>query len=621
MFARVTSCLWPRLLLGGVILGLATSCGDPQQQSKQVLQARDFKFTVDDFMRAAREGQVSSLRHFLEAGMEVDVRDGEGATALFRAAQAGRPEAVAFLLQQNASTEVTGPGGDSPLIAAARSGSPATVKILLDAKADPAFRSEKNWTALTAAAYRGDNETVRLLAPVSSGSLDEALQIAALEGKTEVIDTLLAAGADVFSRSKDNKTALMYAAANGHAEAVRLLLLNGAPRLAMDSEEKVAADYAAEGGHQQVLDILADPSITGVARTKDPAALEEAEKLVAAATAGVTDTVDAPFEADHVDAAAEGAAVAEAAGSSVVAGGQEDAVAAAPLEAEPALAASAAATKAATKAAGTGTAKGASGSAEPPEEMVAVARVTARLDTPGAAAGETARSEPAETFERALSPEEVTEAAARVTRPRTTPSGVVLEEPAPVVKSAPRRLQGARLAGREFADGSTEAVRAHVRMKEFRESQLPIVLEDVPPQGSSARIRVLTETGVPPQVVPAGGEIRGTGLELVKAERRLVPSKTAEGRLLDVSRAVVRDRATGRNHLVVKNVAAHSAEATALIIAGENGETFEVREGDEFSVGDTNPVPYRVIDVRPTQVIVENMDTGETATLARAYGR
>ncbi len=561
------------------MLCLIPSCGDPQQQSKQVLQARDFKFTVDDYMRAAKEGQVSSLRHFLEAGMAADARDGQGTTALFHAAQAGRPEAVAFLLQQHASPAVTGPGGDSPLVAAARAGSSATVKILLDAQADPAFRSEKNWTALTAAAFRGDTETVKLLAPVSQESLDEGLQIASLQGKTEVMDTLLAQGADVFSRSKDNKTPLMYAAANGHAEATRVLLHNGANRLALDSEERVAADYAAEGNHQEVIEVLADPSITGVARTKEPAALAAAEKVAAASTPGAA-SGRVPFSAEDEIAATAAPMAAEETGPA---------------------AADLAAPSASQRIAGEGSRPtDVTDATAAPTERLTVARLTASVNTPG-----TSPAEP--------TGEPGADLRATVSRP------VLDEAPAPYEEAPPPRLQGARLGG-DLADGRTETVREHVRMKEFRESQLPIVLEDVPSRGQGARIRVLNESRTASRVIPAGGEIGETGLELVKAERRFVPSKTAEGHLLDVSQAVVRDRATGQRHLVVKNVAAHSSEATALISAGD-GDTYEVREGDEFSVGETDPVPYRVIDVRPTQVIVENLDTRETATLARAYAR
>ena len=111
------------------------SCGDKQQEAKQELSAKSFTFTVEEFIRAAKEGNVTALKHFLEAGMLVDVKDGEGSTALFRAAQGGRSEAVQFLLGQGARTDLTGVGFDTPLVAAARSGSAESVQAMLAAKA------------------------------------------------------------------------------------------------------------------------------------------------------------------------------------------------------------------------------------------------------------------------------------------------------------------------------------------------------------------------------------------------------------------------------------------------------------------------------------------------------
>jgi hypothetical protein len=143
----------------------------------------------------------------------------------------------------------------------------------------------------------------------------------------------------------------------------------------------------------------------------------------------------------------------------------------------------------------------------------------------------------------------------------------------------------------------------------------------VPAVGESARIRVLGRSGNAPEIVPAGGAIGDTGFELVRVERKFMNSKMGEGHLLDISHAIVRDRATGQRHIVKKNQAAHSAQATALISAGPGGEVYEVQEGDEFTAGDDAPARYKVLDVRPTQVVVENLETRETATLERSNAR
>ena len=515
------------------VIGMAAvlaSCGDKQQEAKQELSAKSFTFTVEEFIRAAKEGNVTALKHFLEAGMLVDVKDGEGATALFRAAQGGRSEAVQFLLEQGARTDLTGVGFDTPLVAAARAGSAESVQAMLAAKADPTIRTDKNWTALTAAAYTGEVECVKQLAPLSRDSLDEALQIASLQGKTAVIDALLAAGADVFSRSRENKTSLMYASANGHADAVRLLLQHGSNPLALDNNDRTAVDFASAAGHTSIVALLNDTRPGTMASSR----------LAAASVHGRP----GPSGLDSGNGAEPGGA-------------------------EPVVPRSDAPRDMAANPSATLTG--------PAEKSLALNRLTAEGRPRGAA------------------------------------------EPPFEAAPPPARLQGATLEGIE--DGSTESLRAQVRMKDFRESQLPIMLEEVGTEGGSARIRVLGRARRTPEVVVAGGEIGGTGLELVKAERKFRPSKMGDGQPLDVSQVTVVDRATGQRHRIVRNATANSSQPAAFITVGEGDHLYEVREGDEFIAGDARPSRYRVLDVRPTQVILENLDTRETATLARSYGR
>lgn len=586
---------WP-MATGIFLLGLS-SCGDTQKEARSELTAKSFTFTVDEYIRAAREGNVTALRYFLEAGMAVDVTDAQGATALFRAAENGRSEAVAFLAGHGADTAVTGTRFDTPLIAAARSGSLESVQALLAAKADPAVRTNKNWTALTAAAYRGQVDLVRLLAPLGSESLDEALQIASLQGKPEVVDTLLASGADVFSRSKENKTPLMYAAAHGHRDVVRLLLLNGSNPLLLDNEKQTAADLAMAANHPEVVALLNDPKMIAVQdKSGEPSAngnAVEGAPIDGAPAAGAPVLGAAENAASSVatgETTGDGSTtVAGAAGATGVTGGVDQAVVGADaLEVD------------------------VSGPAVPPFASEDESEESKGLATAARSPGSTVAG-PADA---------VSVVPAR--RGRETSASSAAPAEAPVMATAAAgpahpRLQGARLAG--MADGSTTTLKKSMRVRHFSEGQLPIVLEEVPEVGDSARIRVLGRGGNAPEIVPAGGAIGDTGLELVGVERKFMDSKMGNGALLDVSQAVVRDRVTGQRHIVRKNQAAHSTPATALISAGSDNEVYEVQEGDEFTAGDQAAARYKVLDVRPTQVVIENLDTRETATLARSYAQ
>ena len=589
---------------GIFLLGLS-SCGDTQKEARSELTAKSFTFTVDEFIRAAREGNVSALRHFLEAGMAVDVTDAQGATALFRAAENGRAEAVAFLASHGADTAVTGTRFDTPLIAAARSGSVESVQALLAAKADPAVRTNKNWTALTAAAYRGQVDLVRLLAPLGSESLDEALQIASLQGKPEVVDTLLASGADVFSRSKENKTPLMYAAAHGHRDVVRLLLLNGSNPLLLDDEKQTAADLAMAAAHPEVVALLNDPKLIAVQdKSGEPSASGDAVEAAGAPVEGVP-VEGAPVEGAPVEGVAQNAVSGAATGETAGAGSTS-------------VASAAGAAGAVDQ-----TAVGAdtleldiSGPAVPPFASEHEVEESTGLATAAGSPGSTVAGSAGG---GSLVPTRPGREASALAAPPASASAETPVMAAVAAEPTHPRLQGARLAG--MADGSTTTLKKSMRVRHFSEGQLPIVLEEVPEVGDSARIRVLGRGGNAPEIVPAGGAIGDTGLELVGVERKFMDSKMGNGALLDVSQAVVRDRATGQRHIVRKNQAAHSTPATALISAGSDNEVYEVQEGDEFTAGDEAAARYKVLDVRPTQVVIENLDTRETATLARTYGQ
>jgi ankyrin repeat protein len=576
---------WP-VATGIFLLGLS-SCGDTQKEARSELTAKSFTFTVDEYIRAAREGNVTALRYFLEAGMAVDVTDAEGATALFRAAENGRSEAVAFLAGHGADTSVTGTRFDTPLIAAARSGSLESVQALLAAKADPTVRTNKNWTALTAAAYRGQVDLVRLLAPLGSESLDEALQIASLQGKPEVVDTLLASGADVFSRSKENKTPLMYAAAHGHRDVVRLLLLNGSNPLLLDNEKQTAADLALAAAHPEVVALLNDPKLIAVQdKSGEPSANGDAvdgAPIEGAPAAGAAENAVSSVATGEITEAGS-TTVAGAAGATGVTGGVDQPVVGADaLEVDVSV------------------------PAVPPFASEHESDESTGLATADGSPGSTVAGPAAA----------VSLVPTRRGRENSAPAEAPAE--ASAGEAAHPRLQGARLAG--MADGSTATLKKSMRVRHFSEGQLPIVLEEVPEVGDSARIRVLGRGGNAPEIVPAGGAIGDTGLELVGVERKFMDSKMGNGALLDVSQAVVRDRVTGQRHIVRKNQAAHSTPATALISAGSDNEVYEVQEGDEFTVGDEAAARYKVLDVRPTQVVIENLDTRETATLARSYAQ
>ncbi len=243
------------LALGGLTL---SACKDSQEQAHSALATRNYDFSVDEFHRAIRSGNLEIVRQFLDAGMDVDAADSSGNTALLLAAENGHGHLVHELLDRKANPNHARTNGDTPLMVAARSGDTQTISLLLDAQADASAKNQRNLTALAEAALAGQSTAASLLARKSGGSLDYALQLAAVKGKTDVIEVLLNKGADVLSRSSENRTPLMYAALYGREDAVRLLTERGSNRLAIDNAQKTAAMLAEENGHDSIAVFLND---------------------------------------------------------------------------------------------------------------------------------------------------------------------------------------------------------------------------------------------------------------------------------------------------------------------------------------------------------------------------
>jgi hypothetical protein len=173
---------------------------------------------VDLLMASAAANDPNGVRAAADRGVFLDIRDGQGMTALMIAARADAANAIAALLGRGANpglidfndntalmwaismgkrhaaarlleapvdVEATDTNGRGPLYLAAREGEPAWVAQLLSAGAKVNAADAHGWTPLMAAATSGSLDTVRLL---------------------------LSAGADSKRRLPDNRTAVDLAA-------------------------------------------------------------------------------------------------------------------------------------------------------------------------------------------------------------------------------------------------------------------------------------------------------------------------------------------------------------------------------------------------------------------------
>ncbi len=96
-----------------------------------------------------------------------------------------------------------------------------------------------------------------------------ALMLAALQGKHDVVDALLAAGADLRAANDDEHSALWFACVNGDVAMVRKLIVHGSDIDHRNVNGVTCSVYAASTGKLDVLQVLAAAGADLTIRTHD----------------------------------------------------------------------------------------------------------------------------------------------------------------------------------------------------------------------------------------------------------------------------------------------------------------------------------------------------------------
>lgn len=156
--------------------------------------------TIDDMVMAAKKDDPATLREGLKAGFNPNYADKDGNTLLIHAAANMSPAAAGVLLQGGADPALRNKVGDDALNYAALKGSLQIVQQLL-ARGVPVTRRQ-GWQPLTYAVFGKQLPVFNAL--MEKGAEPNAvnpngataLMFAAEQGQEDMVDRLLAAGAD-----------------------------------------------------------------------------------------------------------------------------------------------------------------------------------------------------------------------------------------------------------------------------------------------------------------------------------------------------------------------------------------------------------------------------------------
>ncbi|KAM0800737.1 ankyrin repeat-containing domain protein [Usnea florida] len=182
-------------------------------------------------VEAATAGNTDLVNSLLDSGVDLNIREDEGLTALPAAASNAHLDMVKLLLDRGADVNIH---HGNALQAVARNGHLDIVKLLLDRGADVNIQDPFGGNALQKAAYWGHLDIVKLLLDrgadvnIQCEHHGNALEAAVSYGYLDIIKQLLDHGADVNTQGEYHSNALQAAVVTGRTDTVRLLLERGA---------------------------------------------------------------------------------------------------------------------------------------------------------------------------------------------------------------------------------------------------------------------------------------------------------------------------------------------------------------------------------------------------------
>ena len=191
---------------------------------------------------AAAQGDLAGLRRLLDAGVPVDGRDGRdgrGRTALLVATHANRIDAARLLIARGADVNAKDDLQDSPFLYAGAEGRLEILRMTLAAGADLKSTNRYGGTALIPAAHHGHVQVVRelLKTAIDVDHVNRLGWTALLEAiilgdggaaHTEIVQLLVARGANVHLADAQGVTPLAHAEQRGQQAIARILRRAGA---------------------------------------------------------------------------------------------------------------------------------------------------------------------------------------------------------------------------------------------------------------------------------------------------------------------------------------------------------------------------------------------------------
>jgi ankyrin repeat protein len=205
---------------------------------------------------AAAAGNLDKVRHLLDSGVDPNLAEANGNTALIVAAGHGQEPIVRLLLERGARVDRRGHLGRTALFNAVHGSNTAIAQLLLDAGADLFVVDENGCSPVGEAEIWGGKRMqkfIRQLAQTLSPSAEVGLHQAAADGLLDQVKKHLERGKDVDHPDPHGCTPLMHAARRGQVAVVEALLAAGADPHCISPKGNRALYDAALSGNPEIV--------------------------------------------------------------------------------------------------------------------------------------------------------------------------------------------------------------------------------------------------------------------------------------------------------------------------------------------------------------------------------
>ncbi|MFT5409603.1 MAG: ankyrin repeat protein [Verrucomicrobiales bacterium] len=234
-----------------------TSC--EERPALKILSDQGVSATPASLVEATLNNQAHLIQLLTQVGVRPDdSRDADGRTALMIAARNGYAEALGLLVEKTQNFDIADSRGMTALAYSVCNDQWPIAGQLLRAGASANAICHTKQPLLVSAVMRSEETALDLLLEHGAkAGMDDALLIAVTEGKIELAEKLLQAGASPDAGADAKLPVLNVAMQNGNDRCVDLLIEAGANPNAVDDESMSAFGYAiAENDAELVSELM-----------------------------------------------------------------------------------------------------------------------------------------------------------------------------------------------------------------------------------------------------------------------------------------------------------------------------------------------------------------------------